>query len=94
MDNLQEIIEIFAQTTDKVQMRKLFDELFTPNEERDFAKRWFIMKELYRGTPQRSIAQEMEVSPCKISRGSKVLKDSESIFKSILMDMFDDQYHI
>lgn len=94
MDNLQEVIDIFAKTTDKAQMRKLFDELFTPKEEDDFAKRWFIMKELYRGTPQRHIAQEMEVSPCKIARGSKVLKDSESIFKSILMDMFDDQYHV
>lgn len=93
-DNLQELIDIFARTTDKQNMRKLFEELFSSTEITDISKRWYIMKELYRGTPQRRIAQEMEVSLCKITRGSKILKDSESIFKSILSDMYDDQYHI
>lgn len=92
MDNLQEIIEIFAETTDKKEMRKLFDELFTSSEEKDISKRWYIMKELYKGTPQRHIANDMEVSLCKITRGSKILKDEESAFRAILRDMFDETH--
>ena len=94
MDNLDELIEIFSKTTDKRTMRKLFEELFTSKEITDIAKRWYLMKELYQGKPQRKIAEVMEVSLCKITRGSKILKDSESVFRSILSDMYDDQYHI
>ena len=92
MDNLEELIEIFANTTDKRTMRKLFEELFSSNEITDIAKRWYIMKELYQGKPQRRIAKEMEVSLCKITRGSKILKDSESVFKSLLSDMYDEDH--
>jgi TrpR family transcriptional regulator, trp operon repressor len=92
VDNLEELIEIFANTTDKRTMRKLFEELFSSNEITDIAKRWYIMKELYQGKPQRRIAKEMEVSLCKITRGSKILKDSESVFKSLLSDMYDEDH--
>lgn len=92
MDNLQEIIEIFTQTSDRKEMRKLFDELFTISEEKDIAKRWYIMKELYKGTPQRHIADDMEVSLCKITRGSRILKDEDSAFRAILSDMFDETH--
>ena len=92
MDNLQEIIDIFTETTDKKEMRKPFDELFTSSEEKDIAKRWYIMKELYKGTPQRHIAQDMEVSLCKITRGSRILKDEESAFRRILGGMFDETH--
>lgn len=92
MDNLRELIEIFSETTDRRSMRKLFDELFTASEEKDLAKRWYIMKELYKGTPQRRIAEDMEVSLCKITRGSRILKDDESAFRAILHDMFDETH--
>lgn len=92
MDNLRELIEIFSETTDRRSMRKLFDELFTASEEKDLAKRWYIMKELYKGTPQRRIAEDMEVSLCKITRGSRILKDEESAFRAILHDMFDETH--
>jgi len=92
VDNLQEIIDIFSKTTDKREMRKLFDELFTSSEELDIAKRWYIMKELYKGTSQRRIAQDMEVSLCKITRGSRILKDDDSAFRAILSEMFDETH--
>lgn len=92
MDNLDELIEIFANTTDKRTMRKLFEELFSANEITDISKRWYLMKELYQGKPQRRIAKEMEVSLCKITRGSKILKDSESVFRSILSAMYDEDH--
>ena len=41
MDNLSEIIDIFAQTTDRREMRSLFEDLFTEAERTDIAKRWY-----------------------------------------------------
>ncbi|MCR4675856.1 MAG: trp operon repressor [Sphaerochaetaceae bacterium] len=92
MDNLEELIDIFSRTTDKKDMRALFGELFTSAELKDIAKRWYLMKEIYRGTPQRAIAKEMEISLCKITRGSKVLKQDDSRFRAILSDMFDETH--
>ncbi len=91
-DNLSEIIEIFSETTDKREMRKLFEDVFTDAERTDIAKRWYIFKELYKGTPQRKIAKEMEVSLCKITRGSKTLKKDDSVIKRVLSDMYDESH--
>ena len=92
MDNLEEIIEIFANTTDPKQMRKIMTELFTPAELEDVSKRWFLMKELYRGVPQRKIAKDMEIGLCKIARGSRILKDPDSEFARILGEMYDEDH--
>lgn len=90
MDNLEELTEIFAKTTDKKKVRKLFEEILTKSEIKDIEKRWYLMKELYKGVPQRKIAKDMEISLCKITRGSEVLKQDDSEFKQILSAMFDD----
>lgn len=90
MDNLEELTEIFAKTTDKRKIRKLFEEILTKSEIKDIEKRWYLMKELYKGVPQRKIAKDMEISLCKITRGSEVLKQDDSEFKQILSAMFDD----
>ncbi len=81
-----ELIEIFAHTTTKEDMHKLFEELFTQREKYDFALRWRLLKELYDGRPQREIASKLGISLCKITRGSRILKDQESIIASILKE--------
>jgi len=91
-DNLSEIIEIFARTSDKREMRSLFEDMFTDAERTDLAKRWYIFKELYKGTPQRRIAKDMEVSLCKITRGSKTLKNDDSVIRKVLSEMFDESH--
>ncbi len=91
-DNLSEIIDLFSATTDKREMRRLFEDVFTEAERADIAKRWYIFKELYKGTPQRKIASEMEVSLCKITRGSKTLKQDDSVIKRVLSDMYDESH--
>lgn len=92
MDNLDEIIKIFAETTDVKQMRQLMTEIFTAAELDDVSKRWYLMKELYRGVPQRKIAKEMEIGLCKITRGSRILKDPESQFRRILGELYDEDH--
>jgi len=95
MDNdLEDLIKIFARTTDEKQMRKLFEEVFTPSEQKDFALRWDLMKDLYRGIPQREIAANHGISLCKITRGSKILKQKGSYCRRILSDRYDDHLHI
>ena len=95
MDNdLEDLIKIFAKTTDENQMRKLFEEVFTPSEQKDFALRWNLMKDLYRGIPQREIAANHGISLCKITRGSKILKQKDSYCRRILSDRYDDHLRI
>ena len=91
-DNLSEIIEIVSKTTDRREMRKLFEDVFTDAERTDIAKRWYIFKELYKGTPQRRIAKDMEVSLCKITRGSKTLKNDDSVIRKVLSEMYDETH--
>ena len=92
MDNLSEIIDIFSETTDRREMRSLFEDMFTEAERTDIAKRWYIFKELYKGTPQRKIAKDMEVSLCKITRGPKTLKNDESVIKRVLSELYDETH--
>lgn len=93
-NNLEDLIKIFARTTDEKLMLKLFEELFTPSEQKDLALRWDLMKDLYRGIPQREIAANHGISLCKITRGSKILKQKGSYCRKVLSDRYDDHLRI
>jgi len=84
MEDLDELVKVFTQTKDQKAMQKLFEELFTQREKYDFALRWRLMKELHNGKTQRDIASELGISLCKITRGSKILKQEDSQVKKIL----------
>lgn len=58
--------------------------LFTPAEADEMAKRWALVKELSEGTPQRRIAEDLGLSLCKITRGSRELKKENSAFRTML----------
>jgi TrpR family trp operon transcriptional repressor len=90
----EDLITIFATTTDREKMKKLFEEMFTPNEEKDFILRWELMNELYQGIPQREIAARHKISLCKITRGSKILKEKKSYVRSLLSARYDDHLHL
>lgn len=79
-----EIVEIFAQIDDCEEMNRLFGELLTTKEVADLTLRWQLLKELHAGETQRSIAARHHISLCKITRGSKLLKDNKSIVKNLL----------
>lgn len=92
--DLEDLMKIFSKTTDEDQMKKLFEEVFTHSERKDFALRWNLMKDLYRGIPQREIAANHGISLCKITRGSKILKQKDSYCRRILSDRYDDHLRI
>jgi TrpR family trp operon transcriptional repressor len=58
--------------------------LLTPAEADEMAKRWALVKELAHGTPQRRIAEDLGLSLCKITRGSRELKKEGSAFRILL----------
>ncbi|MDT4761983.1 Trp family transcriptional regulator [Sphaerochaeta sp. PS] len=93
-NDFEDLVRIFAKTTDEQQMRQLFEEMFTPSEQKDIALRWNLMKDLYRGIPQREIAANHGISLCKITRGSKILKQKNSYCRKILSDRYDDHLRI
>lgn len=59
-------------------------ELLTVNEFKNLSLRWHLLELLNNGIPQRDIAKELKISLCKITRGSKIMKEKKSITKKIL----------
>lgn len=81
---LREIVSVFAGIANVRDMQRFFEEIFTPSERRDLALRWQLLRRLSEGIPQRQIADEFGISLCKITRGSRILKNPASISARIL----------
>jgi TrpR family trp operon transcriptional repressor len=86
----KELIKIFTNIKEETEMRSFFEEIFTEKERNDVALRWELLKELHEGSTQRSIAAKHKISLCKITRGSKILKDDRSIIKKILVENYGE----
>lgn len=76
---LAEVVAVMTDIRHEPEMLAFLNELLTPGEIRDFALRWRLMEMLAAGVPQRTIARELKVSLCKITRGSRILKASGEI---------------
>ncbi len=81
---VKEICELLSESNDPDFIYDFFVCLFTPAELRDFATRWFLVRELDKGTTQREIAAKYGMSLCKITRGSRELKKPDSAFRRLL----------
>ncbi|MBT4269574.1 MAG: transcriptional regulator [Deltaproteobacteria bacterium] len=86
MDDLDEVIRVFSEISDPVKMKAVFEELFTDAERKDLASRWGLMKDLKTGMSQRKIAKKRKISLCKITRGSKILKNPASVSSRLIDD--------
>lgn len=80
----QELASLFAAVGDPAAMARLFDDLFTRAELHDLILRWRLLKMLHAGVPQRLIAETLGVSLCKITRGSRVLKQPDAVITKLL----------
>jgi len=65
-------------------LERLFGELLTPAERCDIALRWKLLQRLVQGDSHRVIARDLGISPCKITRGSRILKDPKSVCRTML----------
>ncbi|MFC1568633.1 Trp family transcriptional regulator [bacterium] len=84
MEEISELIDIFASISDSKQMKKLFEEIFTENERKDLFLRWKLMKLLKSGMPQRKIASMLGISLCKITRGAKIIGNPDSATNQLI----------
>jgi TrpR family trp operon transcriptional repressor len=83
-ENLSELARAFAQTGDSGLIETFFRSILTPAETADIAARWALVKALNNKTPQREIAKTLGLSLCKITRGSRQLKNPDSGFRKML----------
>ena len=61
MSAQEELIKVFASIDDNADMSSFFREIFTSKEMNDLSMRWQLLKELYEGQPQRTIAAKYKI---------------------------------
>jgi TrpR family trp operon transcriptional repressor len=83
---LRELSDLIS-SLDSDSIQDLFQEIFTKAELDDLSLRWLLMKKLKTGIPQRKIAEELHISLCKITRGSKLLKKPDGLSKKLVLPM-------
>lgn len=71
--HMRELFELFASIRSEKEAEMLLKDIFTPAELESLSKRWWELRELSEGTPQREIAKKLKVSISKVTRGSQVL---------------------
>ena len=75
----KELLEVISSIKDLNRLELFFKEILTPSETEDLSLRWKLLKDLNAGVPQRKIARKYGISLCKITRGSKILKNKDSV---------------
>ena len=83
-ENLSELALALAATKDPVLIKDFLRRLLTTAETADIAARWALVKALEQKIPQRVIAKKLGLSLCKITRGSKEMKNPSQAFQKML----------
>lgn len=86
MDNIKEISKIISKIKTDKEAYFFLKEIMTDSELATLSKRWRILKMLLAGRTQRDIAKELNVSLCKVTRGSKILKDKNAIVTNLIKE--------
>ena len=84
MNNLKEISRILSRLDNTRIIEEFLISILTDNEAKNISSRWEIIKRIEQGISQRKIASDLHLSLCKITRGSRELKKTNSILKMIL----------
>ncbi len=77
--NIKEISNILQKLNSSEEVMAFLNELLSDSEITTLSKRWRILTMLAEGRTQRDIVKELNVSLCKVTRGSKILKTPNSI---------------
>ena len=85
MNNLKEISRILSRLDNARIIEDFLISILTYNEAKNISSRWEIVKRIEQGISQRKIASELHLSLCKITRGSRELKKTNSVLKKILI---------
>ncbi len=80
----QEFLSILLKIKNQKLLNAFMLDVLTPQEYEEIVKRWQIVKQLNDGVTQRKIAQNLNISLSKISRGSRMLLNKKGGFNKIL----------
>ncbi|MBQ2643997.1 helix-turn-helix domain-containing protein [bacterium] len=83
MENILEISKKIKNLKTDNEIYNFLLVILTKSEVETLSKRWQILKMLKEGKTQREIAKELKVSLCKVTRGSKILKQTNSIIANL-----------
>ena len=86
--NVDEIAKIIKKQNSKDEVVTLLKELLSESEMQTLSKRWRILSMLAEGRTQRDIVKELNVSLCKVTRGSKILKGENSVIAKYFMENY------
>ncbi len=81
---IDELAAALTQVRTQADMRLFLEEVLTPGERHDLTLRWQLLRMLTEGISQRTIAKELGISLCKITRGSRELRKEKSIARDLL----------
>ena len=84
MQAFEAVAAVLAAIHSPLEVRQFLTELLTPGEVRDIALRWKLLELLADGVSQRKIAEELKISLCKITRGSKILKQKGAVTSRLI----------
>jgi TrpR family transcriptional regulator, trp operon repressor len=81
---LQALARALVSISERKEMESFLEELLTQGELCDVTLRWRLLELLAQGVSQRKIAEELQISLCKITRGSRILKNKRSVARQLL----------
>lgn len=82
--HLQELCQLFLKFRSPQEMRKLLEDILTPQEVASVAERWQIIQALLKGLSQREIAERLHTSIGTITRGSRVVQYGNVDWKKVI----------
>lgn len=85
MNCLSDIAHAIMLLENEAELCEFLEELMTPAEIEALSKRWRILKMLSEGKSQRDIANKLQVSLCKVTRGSKIIKKDGNVVSKVLV---------
>lgn len=84
--NIREITDFILKLRSREELMAFLKEMLSESEIATLSKRWRILSMLAEGRTQRDIVKELNVSLCKVTRGSKILKDKNSVITKYFME--------
>jgi TrpR family trp operon transcriptional repressor len=82
--HLNDFAKLLASVRTSAESARLLEDLLTPQEHEELARRWQIVQMLWRRMPQRDIAKKLKVSVSKITRGSRAMQYGSGGFELFL----------
>lgn len=72
--HMKDLYELLSSIDSVKEAEQLLEDLLTPQELESLAERWQEIQLLAAGKTQRNIAQKLDISISKVTRGSRMLK--------------------